>query len=153
MRQKNCDIVIVGAGPAGSLAAKVASKNNAQVILLEEHPEVGNPVYCAEGLSLNGLIDADVKPEPYLARQKIDKALVYAPNRNFIELTSDEWAGYILDRTIFDNLLAEKAVEAGAELLLNTRAVDIVKEKNTIINDNHDSLCRIYLPCRKISVL
>jgi len=133
MRQKNCDIVIVGAGPAGSLAAKVASENDAQVILLEEHPEVGEPVYCAEAISLNGLIDADVKPEPNIAPQKIDKALVYAPNRSFIELTSDEWAGYTLDRTVFDNLLAEKAVQAGAELLLSTRAVDIVKDKDTVV--------------------
>lgn len=133
MRQINCDIVIVGAGPAGSLAAKSASSNDTKVILIEEHPEVGKPVYCAEGVSLNGLKDAGIQPEPGVVRQKISKAHVYAPNGTYVELTSDEWVGYALDRTVFDNILAEKAVDAGAELMLNTRAVDVIKKNQTIV--------------------
>ncbi len=61
MRSIECDIVVVGAGPAGSLAARTAAENGASTILLEEHPKVGYPINCAEGLSLGGLKDAGVK--------------------------------------------------------------------------------------------
>ena len=57
MRRLECDVVVVGAGPAGSLAARTVAEKGSQVILLEEHPEVGHPVFCAEGLSLGGIKD------------------------------------------------------------------------------------------------
>ena len=47
----NFDLIIIGAGPAGSAAAFTAAKENISVLLLEEHPKIGIPVVCAEGLS------------------------------------------------------------------------------------------------------
>ncbi len=128
MRLLECDIVVVGAGPAGSLAAKAAAERGAHVILLEEHPQVGHPVYCAEGLSLNGIKDAGVEPEPPIVSQEITKARVYAPDRSFVELTSTNWRGFNLNRDAFDRALAENAVGAGAELMTSARALDITRE-------------------------
>ena len=67
MRLLICDIVVVGAGPAGSLTARSAAEHGANVILIEEHSRVGYPVYCAEGLSLDGIHDAGLEPvSPYV---------------------------------------------------------------------------------------
>jgi digeranylgeranylglycerophospholipid reductase len=126
MRPLACDVVIVGAGPAGCLAARAAAEQGAEVILLEEHSQVGYPVYCAEGLSLSGLKDADVEPEPPVVCQEITKARVYAPDGNCVELTSTDWKGYNLDREVFDRTLSEKAVLAGAVLMTNTRATEVI---------------------------
>jgi len=128
MRLLECDVVVIGAGPAGSLAARAAAERGARVILLEEHPQVGHPVYCAEGLSLNGIKDAGIEPEPPIVSQEITKARVYAPDRSFVELTSTDWRGFNLNRDAFDRALAENAVEAGAELLTSTRALEITRE-------------------------
>ncbi|MFB0558199.1 MAG: geranylgeranyl reductase family protein [Candidatus Bathyarchaeia archaeon] len=133
MRTLDCDIVVVGAGPAGSLAARVASDLGARVILLEEHPQVGHPVQCAEGLSLDGIKDAGVEPEPPIVSQQISKARVYAPNRDFIELTSSDWSGFNLNRDSFDQALAEKAVEAGAVLMLSTKATTVVRDGDAVV--------------------
>jgi len=123
---------VVGAGPAGSLAARTAAENGAQVILLEEHLEVGQPVHCAEGLSLNGLKDAGVEPRPPIVCQEITKARVYAPDMNFVELTSSDWRGFTLNRDVFDRTLSENAVRAGAELLTGTRATGVIRDDNTV---------------------
>ncbi len=133
MRSIECDIVVVGAGPAGSLAARTAAKNGASTILLEEHPKVGYPINCAEGLSLGGLMDAGVKPKPPIVSHEITMARVFAPDRSFVELTSTDWKGYTLNRDIFDGLLAEMAVEAGADLLTSTKATDLLKEDGVAV--------------------
>jgi digeranylgeranylglycerophospholipid reductase len=132
MRLIDCDVVVVGGGPAGSSAAKAAASAGAHTLLLEEHPVIGSPVFCAEGLSLNGIRDAGLEPvAPYVA-QKITKARVYAPNRNYIDLTSDNWVGYTLNRQFFDRAIGDGAVKAGAELLTETRALGVFKENGRV---------------------
>lgn len=127
------DIVVVGAGPAGSMAARAAAERDSKVVLLEEHPIVGEPIYCAEGLSLQGLRDAGLKPEKDIVSQKILGARYFAPNGEYIDVKHDEWVGYTLNRPIFDRALAEKAVEAGADLMLKTRATDVTWKNGRIV--------------------
>jgi len=133
MRHLECDIVVVGAGPAGSLAARKAAENGAEVILLEEHTEVGLPVYCGEGLSLGGIEDAGLKPVPPIVCQEITKARVIAPNRNFVDLTSEDWKGYTLNRDAFDRALAENAVAVGTELMTGTRATGVIRKDGIVV--------------------
>jgi len=133
MHQYNCDVLVVGAGPAGSMAAKAAAENNVKVILIEEHEKPGTPVYCAEGLSLKGIKDGGLEPVPPYVSQKINKAKIIAPSGKSIELNSENWVGYTLNREIFDKALADSAVKAGAELMTKTRATDVIKEGKQII--------------------
>jgi len=133
MRRLECDIVVVGAGPAGSLAARSAAEKGVDVLLLEEHPEVGLPVYCAEGLSLGGINDAGLEPVSSFVCQEITKAKVIAPNKSFVELISEDWKGYTVNREVFDRLLSENAVAAGAELMTDTRATGVIKEGGAVV--------------------
>jgi digeranylgeranylglycerophospholipid reductase len=132
MQQIDCDIVVVGGGPAGSSAARVAAAAGAHTILLEEHPVIGSPVFCAEGLSLNGIKDAGLEPVAPLVAQKITRARVFAPNRNHIDLTSDDWVGYTLNRDFFDKAMGDLAVKAGAELLTETKATGVFREDGKV---------------------
>lgn len=132
MRLLSCDIAVVGAGPAGSMAAMAAAEKGAEVILLEEHPNIGVPVMCAEGLSLNGLKDAGVNPTPEIVSQQIRGARVYAPNGRYLELTSKNWIGYTINRDVFDRTLGERAVKAGAELMTGTRATGVITKNGAV---------------------
>ena len=38
------DVIVVGAGPGGSIAAKVSAENGLSVLLLEKRQEIGSPV-------------------------------------------------------------------------------------------------------------
>lgn len=133
MRHISSDVVVVGAGPAGSLAARTAAERGVNVLLLEEHPEVGLPVFCAEGLNIKGIEDAGLEAKPPIVSQVIHKARIYAPDKNYVELTSSKWEGYTLNRDAFDSALAEKAVMAGAELRTSTKVTDVIREGNEVV--------------------
>ena len=49
------DVIVVGAGPAGSTAARFATEAGASVLLLEKDREIGLPVRCAEGVGEKGI--------------------------------------------------------------------------------------------------
>jgi digeranylgeranylglycerophospholipid reductase len=132
MQTIQTDVVVVGAGPAGSMAARTVAEQGVDVILLEEHPVPGIPVYCAEGLSIGGIRDGGLEPVyPYIS-QEINRARIYAPNGNNVDLTSEDWTGYTLDREVFDRTLAENAEMAGAKLMTSTRSTGVIKPRNAV---------------------
>lgn len=57
------DVLVVGAGPAGSIAARNAAENGAEVILIDKMSEIGTPKRCAEGISAEGLKRVNIKPK------------------------------------------------------------------------------------------
>ena len=116
------DIVIVGAGPAGSVTARFAAEQGAKVLVLERDREAGIPVRCAEGISSGGLsnfIDIDKR---WIANE-ISGARLYTPDGNYLEMRSDV-RGYILERRIFDSALCEIAADKGATFLTKADVVD-----------------------------
>ena len=75
------DLIVVGAGPAGSMAAKTAAKAGLKVALLEKRQEIGEPVRCAGGISKSGLSTL-VKPDPKWIVAEVEGARIYAPNQH-----------------------------------------------------------------------
>ena len=56
------DVLVVGGGPGGAVAAKTAAEAGLSVLLVEKRPAIGVPVRCAEGIGKEGLaefIEAD----------------------------------------------------------------------------------------------
>jgi digeranylgeranylglycerophospholipid reductase len=62
METYHYDVVVVGAGPAGSMAARFSAEGGVDVVFIEEHSVPGKPVYCAEGLSIGGIRDGGLEP-------------------------------------------------------------------------------------------
>ncbi|MCW4013827.1 MAG: NAD(P)/FAD-dependent oxidoreductase [Candidatus Bathyarchaeota archaeon] len=133
MQKYYSDVLIVGAGPAGSMAAKTAAERGVDVIFIEEHEVPGTPVYCAEGLGLDGIRAGGLEPVPPFIAQEIKTAQIIAPNGISLDMTSENITGYTLDRQVFDKALADNAVEAGAKLMTKTRAMDVIWDKKQII--------------------
>lgn len=57
----NYDVVVVGAGPAGSMAAMEAARQGARTLIIERRQETGSPVRCAEGVGKGGLLKTGIK--------------------------------------------------------------------------------------------
>jgi geranylgeranyl reductase family protein len=120
------DVVVVGAGPAGSIAARYAARHGARTLLIEEHGQVGSPVSCTGHISRKALEECEL-PEGSFVNMKIRGAFVYAPDNRFIVLDGRRTMTYVVERKIFDRELAKNAVAAGAEILINTRAERLKK--------------------------
>jgi len=114
------DVLVVGAGPAGSSAAQAAAEGGARVLIVERRPVVGVPVQCAEFLSLRVAMDLRL-PKAAIA-QDVVGTITHLPGG---EATSRRNPGCILNREVADVLLAERAVDAGAELMTSTQATSI----------------------------
>lgn len=112
------DIIVVGAGPAGSIAARSAAEQGISVLLLEKDRDVGYPVRCGEAISKAGVEEFISSNDKWIAA-KISKFSFNAPDGSEVIIDFGE-AGYVLERRIFDYELARSAADAGAQIL--TRA-------------------------------
>src|SRR5512136_1776520 len=112
------DIVIVGAGPAGSSAAKAAAERGANVLLIDRRQRVGVPVQCAEFVPQWILRHAHFSPTCIL--QTIDLMITHLPDGTSYEMKSP---GYMLDRSLFDKDLVASAILSGAKISIETRAI------------------------------
>jgi digeranylgeranylglycerophospholipid reductase len=114
----NYDIIVVGAGPAGSIAARFAAEQGVSVLMLEKDRDVGYPVRCGEAISKAGVEEFIPSDEKWIAAH-IGKFSLNSPDGTEVIIEFDD-AGYVLERRIFDYELAKTAANAGAEIL--TRA-------------------------------
>ncbi|OGS42746.1 MAG: geranylgeranyl reductase [Euryarchaeota archaeon RBG_16_62_10] len=129
------DVVVVGAGPAGSMTAKFAAKNGARVLMVEKRQEIGSPVRCGEGISRGWLDSVGIKLDPKSLAWQVKGAKIVAPNGKGFYLSekmAGNEVGVVLDRVFFDKLLAHDAVKAGADLRLKTSAVKLLTEKGKV---------------------
>ena len=74
------DVLVVGAGPAGSMAAKHAALGGADVILIDKKSEIGTPKRCAEGVYESGLRWLEIEPDSAWIAQRINGGVIVAPN-------------------------------------------------------------------------
>lgn len=57
------DVLIIGGGPAGALAARTAAEKGLSACLVEKRPAIGVPVRCAEGIGKEALAEF-IDPDP-----------------------------------------------------------------------------------------
>jgi geranylgeranyl reductase family protein len=115
------DVIVVGAGPAGSTAAAHLARAGLRVALLEEHPEVGVPVHCSGLVSPRALETAGIS-ENAIALRRYRQARIWGPGGGTLWVRSGSVQAVAIARDRFDQLLAGRATGAGANLMLETRA-------------------------------
>jgi digeranylgeranylglycerophospholipid reductase len=128
------DVLVIGAGPAGSIAAKTAAEKGLDVLLIEKRQEIGDPVRCAEGVSKQYL-KKHVEIDKKWICADLKGSRIYAPDGTKIEMAEEiagGEVGYVLERKIFDRALAENAAKAGAEVRVKTRATGLIIEDDFI---------------------
>lgn len=128
------DVVVVGAGPAGSMAAKTAAELGLSVLLVEKRQEIGTPVRCAEGVSRENIERFFEIDRKWIAAEVIG-AKIYAPDKTEV-LMSEEMAGnevgFVLERRIFDRDIARLAAKSGAEVYVKTSAVGFERKDGKV---------------------
>jgi digeranylgeranylglycerophospholipid reductase len=128
------DVLVIGGGPAGAIAAKTAVEEGLSACLVEKRPAIGAPVRCAEGIGKEALHEF-MDPDPKCISAEMTGASIVAPDGFLMKLESGlagNKVGYILDRKFFDRELVWKAAEAGADVAVKTRASAPIMEKGFV---------------------
>ncbi len=118
-----CDLLVIGAGPAGATAARAAAREGLKVLVIDKKVAIGEPVQCA------GYVPKFLRKEVSFDKdciiQEVNRMKTYLPNGDRIETDAP---GYILDRRLFDRDLASAAGEAGADISLETVALSLWRD-------------------------
>ncbi|HYA32400.1 MAG TPA: NAD(P)/FAD-dependent oxidoreductase [Candidatus Bathyarchaeia archaeon] len=126
------DVVVVGAGPAGSMAAKYAAKAGASVLMIEEHETIGQPVQCAGLISTQAFEGCEVSPET-VSRLAVRGANVHAPDGHVLKIDGRRTMAYVVDRGELDRAMALEALKSGAAALVKTRLNNFRRQQDRII--------------------
>jgi len=113
--KKNYDIVVVGAGPVGSMAAKVAAENGASVLLLEKDRDIGIPVRCGEAVGVQGMNNVLGEIKSHWVSAKVGGFRLVSPDNQAV-IFDNLPAGVVLNRKVFDYEVAMLAAAAGVEV-------------------------------------
>jgi hypothetical protein len=142
---REVDVLVVGAGPAGIGAAICAARNGAKTLVIES-------AGCVGGAATNGLVGPfmtvyDARSEKQIIKgifeEIVDRMIQIGGAIHPSEVRSKtSRAGYYLighdhvgpfDHEAFKLVATDMILEAGAELLLHTQFVDVIKEENKIV--------------------
>ena len=118
------DIIVIGAGPGGSFAAKFAAENGYKTLLLEKEKlgEEGRYKACGGAMAWELVEEVDY-PEDKIARVIESLELHHVDGESF----SKKGKGAVVWRSTFDKFLSDMAVNAGAVLNERDRMIDIDK--------------------------
>lgn len=120
------DVVVIGAGPAGSTAARYAAEHGASVLVLEKDRDVGYPVRCGEAVSHEGVVQF-IEPDPRWIAATVTRFRLVAPNGHSVVPRLDG-KGYVLERRLFDVEVAKLAARQGAEFVTKAYVYDLMRD-------------------------
>jgi geranylgeranyl reductase family protein len=112
------DVVVVGAGPAGSTCARRCAELGLSTCLIEEHAAIGYPVQCAGLLSIRAFEACEVSKKPVL--HEVTGARIVTSRGSELTFDTGRTKAYVVDRGLLDREMAIKAVQAGAEIRVKT---------------------------------
>lgn len=115
------DLIIVGSGPAGATAAKIAAEGGANVLLLEAAEE-GRYKCCAGGIPLTNEEFSSIPRD--VGEREITGGVVVTPKKGPLEFEAagEKDKGYCMFRTDFDRFLVNIAQDAGTQVIYGFRA-------------------------------
>lgn len=126
------DVVVVGAGPSGLMAARKAAEKGASVLLVEKERELGLKA-CAEGVSKKTLETAELKPSRAFIANEMEGACVYPPDeRKRVTVEGVGFEGFVLNKPMFLQAMAEEAAKRGVDLWVNCALIDLVRENGEV---------------------
>jgi geranylgeranyl reductase family protein len=132
------DVVIVGAGPAGASAARVAAAAGLSTLVIDRKQFAGEPIQCAEWVP-RSLLSHVTQHAGCL--QRTDNLVTEAPGGMHSVMPMP---GAMVDRARFDSVLCANARAQGAKFHwhIRLRAVDPVLRQITVIRNRREMQIR-----------
>ncbi len=126
------DVVVVGAGIAGPIIARNLAKAGYDVLMIDKKAEIGSPKRCGEGISIGVFDKYDIPYDKRFINREIYGAKLYSPSGYELELRYKKVSGVIIERKVFDKMLAFYAARAGADVWPRTEATGLIRKEGRI---------------------
>jgi len=146
MNWQNCDVLVVGSGPAGSGAGRAAAEGGARTIVIDRKKEIGTPVQCGEVIGRSILAMTDVKIPSYAQCCEQNYTRFIVDRKVQIDNHEAYWRSVTVERKMFDKYLAERAARAGAAVQSDARLLSVEKDGDEI------SSCQLLVQGDKVEV-
>jgi len=124
------DVIIVGAGPAGSYIAYELASSGHSVAVFEEKSASGLNVCCTGIISTECFQSLHLDTDMILT--KVNSAKFFSPSGRCLRLQTEKVQAFVVNRLLLDKALASKAQAQGAQYLFSCPVIDIVPEKDSI---------------------
>jgi Dehydrogenases (flavoproteins) len=132
MKKIRCDVVVVGAGPGGSMAAKTCAKYGLDTVLIErkEYPSKPNCITCLVGPRIFEYVKIDKKT----ISSSIYRAAHFSPDGTEVSTPYHDGYdfAYVLNRKTFDNEVLKLALKEGPEYMNKTRVTGLIRENGQL---------------------
>jgi geranylgeranyl reductase family protein len=129
------DVIVVGAGTAGCLAAKTTAGAGLKVCLVDrkKREEIGEKV-CGDALGEHHLKTLGLeKPQGGELEKRIEGIKIYSPDlQTVFTIEHEDFVGYLLNRRLFGQWLLGKALDAGSSLLDSAQCLKPTVEKHCV---------------------
>ncbi|MEM2393468.1 MAG: NAD(P)/FAD-dependent oxidoreductase [Candidatus Bathyarchaeia archaeon] len=129
------DVVVVGGGTAGCLAAKTAAEAGLKVCLVERknRKEIGEKI-CGDALGEHHLKSVSLENPPSgVVEKRIEGIKIYSPDMETVfTVKHEDFSGYMLNRHLFGQWLLRLSLDAGVTLLDSTQCLEPLLEKNFV---------------------
>jgi len=130
------DVVVVGAGTAGCLAAKTTAEAGLKVCMIDrkKREEVGEKV-CGDALGEHHLKTLGLeKPQCGELEKRIEGIKIFSPDLETVfTIKHEDFVGYLLNRRLFGQWLLRKALDKHVNFLDCTSCLEPIIEKNNVV--------------------
>src|SRR5258707_11446797 len=117
--QESVDALIVGGGPGGLFIAARLAERGVRTLVCEEHDRVGDPVHCTGVLAADSFTTFNLPVNATL--NQLSSVRFLSPGGIPVDYTTPTPLATVIDRPVFDRALADRAVDAGAEIRVGAR--------------------------------
>ncbi|MFW9994805.1 MAG: NAD(P)/FAD-dependent oxidoreductase [Candidatus Odinarchaeota archaeon] len=134
------DVAIIGGGPAGLSTARKCAKNGIKTVVFEEHPVVGVPLACGEGVSISKLTELGI---PFEDKTRNSEKKLSAYIERYVKLQRfyfsqggvavSQLDTVTIDRPKFDRYLAAAATTNGAEVFTSHSVRDLSFKTDRVV--------------------
>jgi digeranylgeranylglycerophospholipid reductase len=124
------DVIVVGAGPAGSYIAYELASSGYGVAVFEQKSASGLNRCCTGIISTECLQSLDPAQDMILAEVK--SAEFYSPSGRCLRFQTEKVQAYVVDRVSLDRALASKAQSKGVQYFFSSPVIDILPGKLSI---------------------
>jgi digeranylgeranylglycerophospholipid reductase len=124
------DVIVVGAGPAGSYIAYELASLGHNVAVFEEKSASGLNVCCTGIISTECFQSLGLGTDAILT--KVTSVKFFSPSGRCLRLQTENAQAYVVNRLLLDKALASKAQSRGAQYFFSSPVTDIIPGKDGI---------------------